>query len=278
MFPQSCAVACSVEIFPKRQVNDVENIELLAVQWTNKWRADPTNQTARSQHALPSILTYLAPFLPPLCPLSCRLFAPTWTVLTSYHEDVLSHWNKGQVKSIKQWDSSSSNNNNENDNNNCRILQLSSAQRAVVGVAWAPISTNTLSCPLNRWKNVNISYALWRCRAEAAGSWRLQREERCLMIEGRGRGKKKRLLVKIFELLLFTQWAKLCRSAFSFSFSFLSSIFALQHLPRPATCDLRPSALATWWSYNIYLVYYVASWSKTSLQICWQLIFMTRHI
>lgn len=132
MFPQSCAVACSVEIFPKRQVNDVENIELLAVQWTNKWRADPTNQTSRSQHALPSFLTYLPPSL---CLLSCRLFAPTWTVLTSYHEDVLSHWNKGQVKSIKQWDSSSSNNNNENDNNNWRIPQLSSA--LLSGRSWA---------------------------------------------------------------------------------------------------------------------------------------------
>lgn len=113
--------------------------------------------------------------------------------------------------------------------------QHSSAQRAVVGVAWAPISTNTLKCcPLNRWKNVNISYALWRCRAEAADSWREERKE-MLMIEGRERGKKKRLLVKIFEPHLFTQWAKLCRSAFSFSFSFLSSIFALQHLPRTAT-------------------------------------------
>jgi len=91
------------------------NIRLMTSKWRwNYWTTfpcsepanerDPTNQTARPKRRLDSLF--------PSRQISQSLFAPT--VLTSYHEDVLSHWNKGQVKSIKQWDSSSSSNNNNN--------------------------------------------------------------------------------------------------------------------------------------------------------------------
>lgn len=66
MFPQPYAVACSVEIFPKRQVNDVENIELLcrAVNQQMKSRSDKSNSTFPAcSPFLPNLTTYLPPFL-----------------------------------------------------------------------------------------------------------------------------------------------------------------------------------------------------------------------
>lgn len=219
-----------------------KNIELLAVQWTNKWRGDSTNQTARFQHAL---------LWPPLAvPLSRSLFAPTSTVLTSYHEDVLSHWNKGRARP------SQSNNGTAvtTTTTTTTVAFLSSAQWAVVsvGVAWTQISTNTLKCcPLNRWKNVNISYALWRCRADWHSSWSLE------INRGMGRRRRSRSRSRngMNSYLASSTtagqnvWAPSVRSmskvmpvlAFLFSFSFLSSIFALQHLLRPTNCELRPA-------------------------------------
>lgn len=156
------------------------NIRLMTSKWRWKYwttlacsepanEKDPTNQTARPKRRFrlrPSLLLLplrrrLSLPLPLSIPtLSQSLFAPT--VLTSYHEDVSSHWNKGQVKSIKQWDSSSSSNNNWTHSSD-----MLPAGGVAVGVDKNP-NTLEFRCPLNRWKNVNISYALWWCRAAGA--------------------------------------------------------------------------------------------------------------
>lgn len=107
---------------------------------------------------------------------------------------------------------------------------------------------------------------------EDVGSWRLQREERRVMIAGRRKGTKRN-----------DCWSKYLSSFCSLNEQsyagshFLSHFHFYHQSLRLNTCPAqRPSALATWWSFNIYLVYYVASWAKSSLQNCWQLIFMTR--
>lgn len=109
------------------------------LQMTSKWRrkisnylscSEPTNEEETQQikqHVArsPSLsLSHSQLYYSSLSP-------STWTVLTSYHEDVLSHWNKGQAGP------SQSNNGTAQteDDNDCRIP----AQWAVlsVGVAWA---------------------------------------------------------------------------------------------------------------------------------------------
>lgn len=166
-----------------------------AVQWTNKSRADPTNQTARSLTAcspfLPNLTTYLPPSLRFLhylavCLLRLGLF---WQVIMKMF------W----VIETKARSSQSNNGTAAVATTTTMRMttttvaflssaQLSSARRAVVGVAWAPISTNTLKCcPLNRWKNVNISYALWRCRQLES----TERKERRGDDSGKGEGRKR---------------------------------------------------------------------------------------
>lgn len=137
-----------------------------------------------------------------------------------------------RAKSIKQWDST---------DRGWQQQQELSDSSSVGGPERGrgmgrEISNNTLKCcPLKRWKNVNISYALWRCcRAEEQersswSSWRLGQERRYGWTTPLSQTTAGQNI--FFELLRFAQWAKLCRVlAFLFSFSFLSSIFALQHL------------------------------------------------